>query len=100
MIGRIANIVPSIDTEHRWLITFDQYARIDVPDAWKKWRNPVRYTNLEELGVNLEHVKFQPMPPVDDKVAARHGEPQKRNNGSWLPLTSALTITHAGMAKR
>jgi hypothetical protein len=97
MIGRIADIVPSTDTERRWLVTFDQYARIDVPDAWKKWRNPVRYTTLKELGVRLEDVKFKPMPPIDDEGKATHGETPKRENGSSLPLT--ITEAKRGLAK-
>jgi hypothetical protein len=65
MVGRIADVVPSTETEGRWLVTFDQYARIDIPDVWQGWRNPVKYTTLDKLGVSLQGVTFQPMPPID-----------------------------------
>jgi hypothetical protein len=62
LIGRIADVVPSIETRRRWRITFDQFARINVPKAWKDWRKPVRYTSLDEIGLSLRDVMFQPMP--------------------------------------
>lgn len=68
MVGRIKDVVPSTETEDRWLITFDQYALIDVPNVWQGWRNPVRYTTLEELGVSLDGVRFEPMPPKPEPL--------------------------------
>lgn len=62
MIGRISSVVPSADTPRRWMPIFDEYALIDKPEAWKGWRNPVRYTTLAELGINLAAIKFMPMP--------------------------------------
>jgi hypothetical protein len=62
MVGRVADVVPSTDHEGRWLVTFSEYAEIDVPDVWKGGRNPVSYTMLKDLGVTLDGVKFKPMP--------------------------------------
>jgi hypothetical protein len=62
MIGRISSVVPSAETPGRWMPIFDEYAVIDKPEAWKGWRNPVRYTTLAELGINLAEIKFKPMP--------------------------------------
>ena len=62
MIGRIASVVPSPETRGRWMPTFDAYAAIAKPKAWKNWRNPVRYTTLAKLGINLKAIKFRPMP--------------------------------------
>lgn len=71
MVGRIDDVVPSTDTEGRWLITFSEYAVIDMPGAWGGWRNPVRYTTLEELGIDAGKLKFKPMPPVAREPPAK-----------------------------
>jgi hypothetical protein len=62
MIGRISSVVPSTEIPGRWIPTFDEYAVIDKPEAWKGWRNPVRYTTLTKLGISLAEIKFRPMP--------------------------------------
>jgi hypothetical protein len=46
----------------RWAIDISEYAPLMVPNAWKEWRNPVKYTTLEELGVDLKGVELRPMP--------------------------------------
>lgn len=88
MIGLIADVVPSAD-DGRWLVTFDQYARIDLPNIWKGWRNPIRYTTFEELGVSLEAVQFQPMPPANDNPKAKHDASLHPEDGSRFRLTIA-----------
>lgn len=64
MVGRVDDVVPSTDTEGRWLVTFSEYALIDKPGTWGG-RNPVRYASLEELGIDENDLKFEPMPPVE-----------------------------------
>lgn len=96
MIGRIADVVRSVD-DGRWLVTFDQYARINLPNIWKGWRNPVRYTTFEELGVSLEDIKFQPMPPVDDNSKAEQDASSHHDDGSQNHLTIAQA--KQGLAK-
>jgi len=58
MIGRISDVVPSTETEGRWLVKFDEYARLDIPSFWQGWRNPVRYTTLEELSFFAQRCGF------------------------------------------
>ncbi len=43
----------------RYLIQISEYASIDVPDSWSGQQNPVRYTSLEELGIDLNSLKFE-----------------------------------------
>jgi hypothetical protein len=62
MIGRISSVVPSAERRGRWTPIFDEYAVIDKPADWKGWRNPVRYTTLAKLGIDLAKIKFRPMP--------------------------------------
>lgn len=58
-MGRISDIVPSIEKQDRWLIKFDEIARTDIPNVWRGWRNPVHYTNFEALGIDLESASFE-----------------------------------------
>lgn len=64
MIGHISDVVPSTETAGRWLVKFDEYARLDIPDFWQGWRNPVRYTTFEELSFSLNDITFEQMPAV------------------------------------
>ena len=64
LVGRISGLLPATDADQagRHLIRIDAFARIAVPRAWRGWRYPVRYTTLEELGIDLAQISFQPMP--------------------------------------
>jgi hypothetical protein len=68
MIGRISGVVPSTETPGRWLVTFNEYARIDIPNVWQGWRNPVRYATLDELSLGLDGVRFEPMPQASKEA--------------------------------
>ena len=71
----------------RWIIEISEYAVVDYPEAWGEWRNPVKYTTLEELGIDPKKLKFKPMPPpTKDPAAACPARPTK---------TGALTIAEA-----
>lgn len=82
MVGRISSIVDAPDNPGRHLVRFSEYANVDIPEVWQGWRNPVRYSSLEELGIDLDDLEFQPMPDLevnddalsDDEVKAIHGQ--------------------------
>lgn len=87
MIGRVSDVVPSTETDERWLVKFDEYAVLDIPDFWKGWRNPVRYTTLKELALSLDDVRFEPMPEIAEKPAQAKPVPSH--------LSGTLTIADA-----
>ena len=62
LIGRISGVAETdertADDRMRYVIEFDAYAEIEVPNAWGKSRNPVWFTNLDELGIDLNDVEF------------------------------------------
>jgi hypothetical protein len=66
LVGRVSDVVPSPRVHGRWLVKFSEYARVNMPNAWKGWRNPVRYTSLEKLGINLSDLHFEPMPQTSE----------------------------------
>lgn len=66
LVGKIRDVVPSPDSDGRYLIQFSEFARVDIPDAWKGDRNPIKYASLEEIGIDPENLKWEPMPtPVE-----------------------------------
>ena len=96
LIGRISDIVASPVAEgasRRYLIQISEWARIDRPGLWTFGRNPVRYLDIAELGIDVEAVQFEPMPAPGDKpspmpLSAAHA-------GSNGRQSRALTIAQA-----
>ena len=68
LVGRLKDVVPAARkaTLGKWLITFSEYALVDVPDVWKGDRNPVKYGRLEDLGIDPSTLTWQPMPAASD----------------------------------
>jgi hypothetical protein len=64
LVGRLKDVVRSSedDCENRWLLTFSEYAEINVANAWPGNRNPVLYTSLKALGITVDDLNFHPMP--------------------------------------
>lgn len=72
LIGKIRDVVPCRPTpenaEHeksRFLIEFTEYARLNIPNAWKGDRNPVKYATLGDLGIDPAELKWERMPEPD-----------------------------------
>lgn len=62
LVGKISDVVPAPDRPERYLIQFREYARVDIPNVWKGDRNPIRYSTLQELGIDPVKLKWQPIP--------------------------------------
>jgi hypothetical protein len=92
LVGRVEEVVPSTEDPGRWLIRISAYAKVSFPDVWKGWRNPVRYTDLDALGIDVKSLRFQPMPEKGE-------EPRTKPAGAVA--TQGLTIAEAklGLAK-
>jgi hypothetical protein len=88
LIGKISSIVraPDASAGDRWMIAISEFARVSIPGVWDHGRNPVRYTSLEQLGINLNEIAFEPMPPV----AEPHTQAALKPNAA-----TALTIAEA-----
>ncbi|MBH0775756.1 hypothetical protein [Nocardia bovistercoris] len=72
LIGRISRVSPATDpgVEDRWLVEIGEYAPLAQPEVWGGDRNPVRYTTLDALGIDLEGVKFQKLERETTSAAA------------------------------
>lgn len=64
LVGKISNVVPCPrhGDQKRYLIQFSEYARVNIPDAWRGNRNPVKYSSLKELGIDPAALNWEPMP--------------------------------------
>ncbi|MGI4793645.1 MAG: hypothetical protein ACRYG8_06065 [Janthinobacterium lividum] len=72
MVGKVEDIVPSTETEDRWLIRFSAYALCNVGDQWSG-RNPVAYwtaEDYEEGSIDFDALDFRPMPEPASIAAA------------------------------
>jgi hypothetical protein len=92
IVGRLAAVVKSTENmPGRYLLKFSEYAEVAVPGAWKGWRNPVRYTTLEELGIHLATLNFKPMPAPEETGPSS-------NSSSEVAPIAVLTIAQAKVA--
>lgn len=96
MVAKISDVVPSKDDPgNRWKICISDYSIHTVMNAWKGWRNPVRYTTLEEMGIDLDGLRFHSvadeqrnMGMSPDSQTARAMVPTS-DDGSPAPLSMA-----------
>jgi hypothetical protein len=60
LIGRVSGIKPAPAPEsNRFVIVFDSYADLSLPDTWTGDRNPVAYTDLKTLGINPDALEWK-----------------------------------------
>lgn len=63
IVGEISRVIDAPDDEGKEKPRADlhiaRYAVIDQPDVWQGWQNPVKYTSLDELGIELSSLTFQ-----------------------------------------
>ena len=74
LVGRVSDVVPCLPTaenkeaaENRYLIQFSKFARVNFPEIWKGDRNPVKYSTLEDLGIDPSALKWEAMPEQTEK---------------------------------
>lgn len=51
LIAPISAVELAPENPERYIIRFDEFARISIPNAWNGQRNPVWYASLSELGI-------------------------------------------------
>ena len=101
LVGQISAIREADEHEggERWMVEISEFARVSVPDVWKQWRNPVRYTTLEELGIDPSTLHFEPMPsaavpsPSSAKGAGTASAPAPAAGLTIAEAKKALAVT-------
>ncbi len=86
MVGKISDVIPALDdpNEGRWKICISEYALHTVINAWKGWRNPVRYMTLEELGINLDDLTFYPVVVEQHNLGYNPCPASSEKAGGWI----------------
>jgi hypothetical protein len=89
LVGKVKDVIPATSTnpeDDRYLIQFSQFARVNIPDVWKGDRNPVRYSSLDDLGIDPSSLDWEQMPALPERpTAAAQPIPQS----ATAPLTMA-----------
>jgi hypothetical protein len=91
LIGRVAGLLERANSENdrdqrRYLIQMADYAELEKPGVWKdKVRNPVAYSTLDKLQIDLRGLKFNPMPAgagtTNESAGANHMTIADAKNG-------------------
>jgi hypothetical protein len=92
LVGRIRELISIEENERRqtrFHIALSEYASIERLDVWKAWRNPVRYSSLEELGIDKEALSFVPMPPSPERSSAELRSEIPRRSPGKLTISEA-----------
>lgn len=94
LIGKISNVEPSPEgREGRYIIRFDEYADIAPKKKAHQWRNPVRYIDLEEFGIDPDKLAWHRVP---DTSAGPVGE---QKEGVGVPRARAIALDMTGAKK-
>ena len=92
LVGKISKISRSLEYTdgERWHIGISEYALIEKPELWGGWRNPVRYTSLDALGIDPRKLKWQPMPEGAERQAPAPAAPMtSASSGGRLTIEDA-----------
>ncbi len=96
MVGKISGIQFSYVDEKgndRYMICVSEVAAIDIPNLWSGQQNPVKYTSLEELGLDLSSLNFEDVAEIQSRLNS-----QKVSETDCIPLT--IQQAKAGLAKK
>jgi hypothetical protein len=97
LVGKVSGVEKLPDERNRYLIRFGEYALTDLPNVWQGWRNPVRYSTLEELGIDLAKLEFRPMPQPTASTRTAAEAPEKGDGAAVGPST-IIDQAKAGIA--
>ncbi|HJS12213.1 hypothetical protein [Sphingopyxis sp.] len=97
LIGRIRDIVPANDRPYRWLIRFEEFAEVSIPDAWDGVRNPVRYINLADLGIDESDLDFKPMAQPTRAANPRQKQEVVETNELTIEMAKILLAKKFGV---
>lgn len=96
VVGKIQNVVPSTvppengeSAKSRYLIQFNEFARVNIPNVWKGDRNPIKYMSPEKLGIDFSKLTWEPMPEPSEASAPAVEATSSRSKSPVGALTMA-----------
>ena len=101
LIGKISNVQKCYGTvsSDRWIIQFDEYAEISLPNFWKGWRNPVIYSPTSDIGIDLDNINFKKVPQIDLDFIKEHGKMEQRYHDNLNNISETKTIGEEDIPK-
>ena len=97
LICKISNVKRNYGSisDDRWIIEFDEYAEINLPNFWKGWRNPIIYTPTNDIDLNLDEIQFKKVPEVDLKFIEEHEIMEQSYSENLGVINSSKTVEQA-----
>jgi hypothetical protein len=71
LVGKISGVEFSkLDDKEkkRYVVRISEVAAINVSDRWGGYQNPVHYTNLQEMGVDLSALEWQKVVTIEQPL--------------------------------
>ena len=66
LIGRNLKVDKSIyGDDSKFIIEFEEFAKISIPHLWGASKNPVKYANIDHLGIDFSSLNFELAPERD-----------------------------------
>jgi len=95
-IGRVSGVKAAPAPEQkRFIIQFDQYAEINLSDVWTGSRNPVAYTDLKTLKIDVDKLNWKPFVPnlQHEARALTDMEPSSVVDRARVMIAEALSVS-------
>lgn len=95
LIGKISGVEtsPEAESDRRFIVRFEQYAEISIPDFWEKLgglRNPVHYLDDLEQYVDVDRLNWKSANPQTDGEPPRAASlPAPGSDNRGLDITEA-----------
>lgn len=95
LIGRVSGIKQALAPEqNRFVVVFDRYAELSLPNAWTGSRNPVAYTDLDTLGISPDKLTWKEfLPPQTEEKAGITNEPTAIIDRARSMIAEAFSIS-------
>ena len=102
LIGKISDVIPAPEgtDSGRWQICIKEFCRHTAMNAWNGWRNPVKYTTLEEMGIDVNDLRFHSVAEVQDELAGPASQvvPPARVSNDGSPMSISIATAKVGLA--
>jgi len=99
LVGKISGLSPEAyddlgnKEDNRWVIQFSEYAEVDIPGAWHKYQNPVKYADLSDFDIDPDELHWKPFPEDQVVNQAILNIPELTIKEAKLGISKKLGIT-------
>ncbi|HTK08685.1 MAG TPA: hypothetical protein VL485_16065 [Ktedonobacteraceae bacterium] len=100
MVGKINDVIPAPEDPSggRWMICISEYSIHTLMNAWKGWRNPVRYTSLEEMGINPDDLNFHSVADEQRNLGVTTNQQALKKQDDRSVVSLSIASAKAGLA--